>query len=229
MITKPKVGMWLGMFRGMGGSASPRYLLEENFEADPGYDTAGWTSGGTGTINPDYTTIVLRGTQSLYLNAPGGATTTWALSPSFTETSDIWIHFRFRQQTYWHDDYPVMVSLIYDSTEVASLQEDLLGTDPRFVIKHGTVSSYGAIGKAIATLYHIWIHYIAGTGANGTMSLYVDTDGTRPVGKDCTDITTGSSTNGLTSIRFRAISGYDAAIIVDQVLISSSEIIDVDV
>ena len=48
MITKPKVGMWLGMFRGMGGSASPsggaKQSFSDNFDrADNDSLGANWT------------------------------------------------------------------------------------------------------------------------------------------------------------------------------------------
>ena len=56
-----------------GAGGAPTYLFDESFDTNPGYDEADWLESGS-TINEDYETIILEGTQSILLdNSASGA------------------------------------------------------------------------------------------------------------------------------------------------------------
>jgi len=68
-------------------AAPPSYLVEENFEGTG--TPSGWIP--IGTVDFDYTTTVLQGVQSCYLDG----TSAWAaiLLPGISPQSECWVYF----------------------------------------------------------------------------------------------------------------------------------------
>jgi hypothetical protein len=159
---------------------APTYLLSEGFDATgtPGYDNTGWTESGA--ANENYTTTILHGTQSLNCSGAQYIQRTFQYSTSFN------LYFRVRWIT-WSD----FKSVIYWDDSGFNTVANVYGDDNRLQIKHGSVSVNGTTVIAAGTTYHVWVEWTKGTGANGTMKLYMSTTGTKPASAEAS-ITTGN-------------------------------------
>lgn len=215
MIIKPKVGMWLGMFRGMGGSASPsggvEYLINQNFEGT-GYDNGETWTTDYGTPNPDYTTTVLRGSQSLYLSEAG------IYSPSFTSSGTIYGHFLFRKSAN-PGTAQIIIADPNNGYFFIYMLTDTLKAD------HGSSENYGTYELANNTTYHVWFKYAKGTGSNGILQIWVGTTTNRADATLDINASDGSSTGNITQVQ---LSGNWISSIYDQILISQTEFTTVD-
>jgi len=156
----------------------PTYLFTEGFEA-VGFDNTGWIKHGT--PNPDYTTRVLDGAQSL--NCSGAQ----YVERPFIYGDSFYLYFRARWNTrrnsrfvvYWDDSkFNVVASLFVDHSS-------------RLEINHGTASVLGTTPVAVNVTYHAWVEWTRGSGTNGTMKLFVSTTGLKPAHAEAT-ITNGN-------------------------------------
>ena len=83
-----------------------------------------------------------------------------------------------------------------------------------------TVSTISA-----STTNHVWIHYVAGSGANAVGSVAFSTDGTKPTsGNNYTEITTGTSTLSANNIRLTSAAANGGVFIMDHVLVDDASI-----
>lgn len=196
-------------------------LICQNFEG-AGYDNSEtWSESGT-TINEDYETVVLRGSQSLLLDnaAAGNPIVT---SPTFSSAT-VWVFFRFR----FPGALPAgnaSFAAIYGNNPGDPLTLVLISYQASITGIRVYTDSVNLDSGAISadTTYYCWIRYTAGSGANATVTLYLDTDNTRPAATATT--TSGTRTQNATFFRAFGPTGCD--IVIDQILIDDAEITDV--
>jgi hypothetical protein len=201
-------------------------LLCQNFEGT-GYDNSeSWTESGeeTYTVNEDYTSTILRGTQSLYMYAADVSTlgeTKAALGATYTE---LYGFFRIRLVTLPLVPYSV-ISLFDDSANQPFLL--YIDIDGSLSINHGSTEGYGTFEMSAGTTYYVWWYWQKGTGVNGVAWVKIDTDNTIPVSNDCS-ITAGNSAYSATKFGF-IVGAYTGihSFIIDQVLVDNAAIGDV--
>ncbi len=181
---------------------APTYLLSEGFEGT-GFESAGWTKNGT--PNPDYTTTVLHGAQSL--NTLGAQ----YISRTFQNSTSFYLYTQVRAIA-WSG----FTNLVYldDANwgNAASVWSD--GT--RLHVRHGSVSATGTTPLSPNTTYHVWVEWSKGTGTNGTLKVFVATTGTKPAVADAS-ITTG--TGGATQRLYVGPTGAGPNLTFDRLLI----------
>jgi len=157
-------------------STAGSYLLSESFEG-PGFENAGWSLSGT--ANPNYTTTVLEGLESLntigtqYVWRPLVSTTTFSM------------YFQARWNT-WTD----FTSIVHWEDANWGAAAGIWAGDNLLYINHGTTEAFGTTPINPNTTYHVWVEWTKGAGTNGTMTLYVSTTGIKPAAAEAT-ITTG--------------------------------------
>lgn len=197
------------------------YEICENFEA-AGYDEVGWSESGS-TINEDYTTTVLRGAQSLYLDNSGSGNPI-VTSPTFASSlSTVWVAFRIQ----FPGNLPAANTIIF---YLRNSTTNLLYVTYRtsftgFRMSDGAVScDTGSI--AHSTTYYITIKYVSDPGGgNGVGEIYLDTDNTRPASPTASYTTSAQSFSADNLQILMSASTVD--MIIDQILVDSDEITSV--
>jgi VCBS repeat-containing protein len=182
--------------------STPTYLLAEGFEGT-GYENTGWTENGT--PNENYTNLVLHGAQSL--NCVGAQ----YIQRSFAFSTSFYVYFRVRWNTW--SDYN---SILYWDDANYGTAALLYADDNRLEILHGSVVADGTTTIAANTTYHVWVEWTKGTGANGTMKVFLATSGTKPASPEAS-ITTG---NGAATQRmYLGPTGSGPNVIFDRLLV----------
>ena len=165
---------------GPGRVSAQTYLLSEGFEG-PGYENAGWVAFGG--INPDYTGNPLDWAQSLRCNG-----TSSFIQRPFARTSDFFCYFQVRWIAF--APYKFVVDwLDASSSSVSKVVTD--GLPNRLQIVHGVPFASGTTVITTNVTYHVWVEWTRGTGADGTMKLFISTTGVKP-GSPEASITTGT-------------------------------------
>ena len=191
------------------------YLICQNFEGT-GYDNSeAWTENGT--VDEDYTTTILRGSQSCQI------TTTGYISPTdaFTGQSTLYMHWLYRKAS--NPDSEARLFAIRSSAGYMAyghLQPD--GTI-KLTVGNGTPAYTSELSND--TTYHIWVVYTAGTAGNGSVSLYAGTGLTRPA----SPLATANNTGG-TSVGDAIVVVFDSGGVtttVDQILVDGSSFSEV--
>lgn len=166
------------------------YLVKQDFEGT-GYDNSEtWSEAGTGTVDEDYTSVVLAGSQSLRIVTSGtvGRTT----SPTFTAQADVWVYCLFRPVS-----IPATQRWVFQlrdaSSALCSLRFNSSGT---LTIRAGSAGGTATVTALSAgTTYHIWMHYIKGSGSDATGTVGFSTSGTKPTsGNEFASHTAGNAT-----------------------------------
>src|SRR6266436_2575357 len=98
---------------------------------------------------------------------------------------------------------------------------ELYGSFPGLLLLHGTVNASATTPIVENTTYHVWVEWTKGTGANGTMKLYLSTTGDKPELPEA-QITTGTGKAPRTMIFGSTIAGQD--FIVDRIRVDDIEI-----
>lgn len=168
---------------------APSYLLEEDFEGSG--TGAGWTDAGT--VDWDYTVGPLVGTESMRVNVTGAGADT---RNDFTAQDDCWVYFRFKPAS-WGDFNRICYLQTSGFADVFAIGNDNAGA---WRVYHGSIFVAAGAWSA-GTEYHVWGHYVKGTGANGVAELYISTDGTRP-GSPTVSLSNGDATGQASKIRF---------------------------
>jgi hypothetical protein len=170
---------------GSGGSP-PSYLLDETLEGT-GYADGTWTEyreESQGTIDEDYTTTVLSGSQSLYIQS-----ITYRLastdSKSVTTSGTAGVYFIWQPKVSSTNTYDLIILEDSSNNEVGRLR---VSSSDQLQMFHGS-SSHAVQTVSISTTYHIWMDYTPGTGANSSLLVYVATSSTKP----------GTATDSLTN------------------------------
>lgn len=184
-------------------------LICQNFEGT-GYDNSEtWTEAGT--VTEDYTTTILRGTQSCLVHrGPPDASLD---SPAFAASGTVHMMLRFQVSNV--DNAWDMIKIRNAANADICIAE--LYTNV-FHLHHGTATANGTFTVSVNTLYYVWIDYVKGTGANGTAAIYVSSTGTKPAAD--ASLTTGSSSTDATHIRFEEYN--DKNLVVDQIYVDDA-------
>jgi len=212
----------LSIFLGGNGSTpeAPTYLINQNFEGT-GYDNSETWTTSVGTPEPDYTGVVLLGSQSLRSTVNGEAERARA---DFTGADTLYGYLLFRREGI----NPVGDRLFFELTINGSTTRALtLSVTSTGQLKVGDLSG-SHTGTTVSTMstgttYHIWWSYTKGTGSNAAGTCAFSTDGTKPTsGNNFEDFTTGTSTVqggrvwlGYTSTNSNADFIYDKVLIDD--------------
>jgi len=160
-------------------------MICQNFEGT-GYDNAETWTGGTG-VNADYTTTVLRGSQSLQMSA--GA----LIAPTIVASGTVYGHFMFRCSDATPAGTRTIVRL--ENSVPAELAEIHIRTTGYIRGEHGSVYGTDAANQlADNTTYHFWFHYSKGTGLNGVLEIWQGTTADRASATKIVNVTTGTST-----------------------------------
>lgn len=206
-------------------AAGSSYLINQNFEGT-GYDNSEtWTEFGTATIDEDYTGVVLAGSQSLRIKST--ASSGRAVSPTFSDASDCWVYFLFRPVTIPGTSHGAAM-LRNGTTVVLTITINATGS---LSIRNGSSGGTTTTNTmSTGTTYHVWGHYIAGSGADGFGSVGFSTTGTKPTsGTSYTEHTTGNGTASVNAMQCGSQSGEGSdtfEFIYDKVLVSASSIGD---
>src|SRR5882672_9137914 len=189
------------------------YLLSEGFEGT-GFENTGWTAFSS--IDADYTAGALAGSQSLRCNG-----TSSFIQRPFVWTSDFNAYFQIR----WIALAPYKFVADWVDTNINSVTRVVTeGFPNRFSIVHGGATAIGTTVLDTNITYHVWVEWTRGTGNNGTMKLFVSTNGVKP-GTPEAVITSGTGTNAFAKFD---IGPFDAAsttdVIYDRILLDDEPI-----
>src|SRR2546429_2357443 len=141
----------------VNSTAAPTYLFTEGFEGT-GFENTGWIKHGTS--NPDYTNIVLHGTQSL--NCVGAQ----YLERPFVFTNSFYLYFRVRWNT-WSDNN----NIIYWDDPGWNIDAGLHADHQTMELQRGTPCAFGTTTTSADTTYHVRAEWTKDTCVNGTMKL----------------------------------------------------------
>ena len=186
------------------------YFFAETFDAT-GYDNT-WAE--TGTVDEDYTTTVLQGTQSLYI-ADGTAYTIHTLSDSLAE---LYVHFIFRSTDVSPASQTTIFSMRSGTTQIFYAQLRTTGVSRLYT---GTTVVNGTHTLSNDTAYNVWLYYKKGTGANGISTLWYSTNGVKP-GSAEISITNGNAVKEMGSLLFNNGDAANMNIIYDQLIINET-------
>jgi len=186
----------------VNSASAPTYLFVEGFEGT-GFENTGWTK--TGSPNENYTNLVLHGAQSLNCVGAQHVVRTFAYSSSFN------LYFRVRWNI-WTDYH----AIIHWNDVNYSTAAVIYGDDNRIQLNHGSASANGTTAITTNTTYHVWVEWTRGTGANGTMKLFISTTGTKPASPEAS-ITTGNG--GATQRIYVGPTGSGPNVIFDRLLV----------
>ncbi len=202
-------------------SAGPSYLVHQDFEGT-GYDNGEtWSEAGTGTMDEDYTGVVLDGLQSLRLNLVNQSA---IVTNAFVASDEIWIYFLMRVVSQTANAYffsclgsaPSACDAYIDGAWRLNFCGDLCAQPATAITSNVT--------------YHVWMHYKKGAGFSSINSIGFSTDGIRPTsGGTYAEQTSGNRTQPIFKICFPKRSDEGSVskqIIYDKVRVSITQIGD---
>jgi hypothetical protein len=197
------------------GSSATGFNPFQNFEGTGLDNSETWSTYGSGTANPDYTTTALRGTQSLSLVNGGDQIQYYHAT---ADLSTAWVFFRFRKTADW--DNATSIAYLMDSSYNSILSIDPTGATSANLVS-GTASTAISYTWANNTTYVVWLKLVKGTGANGVAEIYINTSGTKP--SVTASLSTGSVTTNVAYINLMN-SAQSATFIYDQVMVRGTSI-----
>lgn len=191
------------------------FLVCQNFEGT-GYDNSeAWSKGGT--VNPDSTAVVLRGSQSCQIATTYG----YIWSPEFTGQSTLYMHWLYRKAS--NPDSEARMFAIRSSAGYMAYGH--LQPDGTIKLTVGSATPAYTSELSNDTTYHIWVVYTAGTAGNGSVSLYAGTGLTRPASPLATANNTGGTSVGDAIVVVIDSGGVTTT--VDQILVDGSSFSEV--
>lgn len=209
---------WNGTTISCGSSTS--YLINQNFEGT-GYDNSEtWTEAGTGTVDEDEATIVLTGSQSMRITAAG--TQPRVISPSFTAQAEVWVYWQVHMVSLPGSTLPLMWVRDGANAQVMRVRITSAGL---LNIQSATGGANTVDALSTGTMYHIWAHYLKGTGANAVVDVGFSTDGVRPTsGNKFRQLTNGDATTDATNLLIGTTANYTMEWVTDRVLADDAQI-----
>lgn len=203
-----------------GSSGGTGDILTETFEgSNSGYDNTGWSNFvGSAGINPDYTGVVLAGSQSLRINA---TTTDQSIIKTISDPNECWIYFQYRPVT---SSGGVATRGILTGFNGSIKFSIAVASGGLLVVSHNAASATTSAGMSVGTTYNIWAYYLKGTGANGVASVAFSSTTTRPTsGTAFASLTNGDSTTALHELVFASDdSGFGMDAVFDTIKVSST-------
>lgn len=158
--------------------ASVSWIVNQNFE-ETGYDNgeaSRWTEP-SGTVNEDYTSVVLRGSQSMQ----NTTATAYGMCDLLADYTELWLHFKVQIPTVIPASEEQFFEL-YDSSQTVFARASLRNTSGLVRSNHGgaiSANSASAGDFANATTVRVWVYFRAETadGANnGIIQVWTSTD-----------------------------------------------------
>lgn len=166
------------------------FLIEQNFEGT-GYDNGEtWTEAGSGTIDPDESSVVIEGSQSLQFLLSGATGSSYA---DFSAQSSLFTKFRFRVAS-TNGGNQVIATIRDGATVLGTLT---LAGASRVLRATAAGGSNGTSSDVLPldTNIYIWFEYVAGTGSNAIARCGWATTDSKP-SLAATGAKTGVSSNG---------------------------------
>jgi hypothetical protein len=177
-----------------------------------------------GAVDEDYTTTVLRGSQSLYLLGADSASAR-ALK-SITASGTVYGHFMLRVG----DSTPSEHAIFYymrDSNPTTIFQITAR-TDGRIRVYHGSVYLTSTNAElSDNTTYHLWYQFVKGTGADGVYKVWIGASHVFSSAELIIDGSNGDGNADVVDLTFSEYNGILSGMIIDQVIISTESIGDV--
>lgn len=205
-------------------------LLSEDFEKPIGYDLLGWgeVKAGSGpVIDEDYTSTVIRGTQSLFIDMPGDDTC--YTTNSFAATAHVWLFFQLRPVTLETGSDSGIVSL-RDSSGNCLCRITLNNDAGSFKVWPDCASASYATGTGLTinTTYNVWVEFNANNGSgNSYASLAYSVGSKRPTSGTTFVEGTGNTTATPSIIRIGNTDNPDLVnFIIDHVIVDDAQIGD---
>jgi len=168
--------------------ASP--IILETFEGT-GYSAAGWTEQFTGgTLNKDYTTTVLDGSQSLFIqNADFAAA---YVKNTMTAAGHYWAFFKVRPGTLSG------TKSMFDLADVGSVPQCSVTLSAagavRVQVKNNAAGATTVATMSSGTTYNVWVEFNINNGANCIGTVAFSTGTTRPTsGSNFAQVSTTTS------------------------------------
>lgn len=185
-------------FRGLGMSVLPPlaspYLLEQGFEGTSYDNSQTWAEVGSATLNEDYTSTVLVGSQSMLIDLTSNTgDTTSPLISMPSGGGNIWyVYFQLRVLTFPSSGF--RVATVTNSFDLS------INASSNLVIRPQVGTGVATVGKLEAgTTYHVWMQGSGNdieTAGAGTARVGFSTTGIRPTSGDNYAIDTDVSANG---------------------------------
>lgn len=185
-------------FRGLRMSVLPPlaspYLLEQGFEGTSYDNSQTWAEVGSATLNEDYTTTVLVGSQSMLIDLTSNTgDTTSPLISMPSGGGNIWyVYFQLRVLTFPSSGF--RVATVTNSFDLS------INASSNLVIRPQVGTGVATVGKLEAgTTYHVWMQGSGNdieTAGAGTARVGFSTTGIRPTSGDNYAIDTDVSANG---------------------------------
>jgi len=204
--------------KGFIKSGTVSYLLQENFEGSG--TPIGWNSL-TGSVNYDYSTGALEGSESMLQDASGGSTgiTTVAVENS----SEMWGHFVFETQRPSGSSATLSYLMYVRNSSNGTLMMMYIKNTDKLTIYDTGDRDQGTITISANTPYYVWWHYKAGSGANAVYETWVSTTPTKPGSTDAS-YSSGASAGDVDNLRITVNSGTNNIVKYDNVIISNTVI-----
>jgi hypothetical protein len=201
-----------------GGGGSPTYLVKQGFEGT-GYDNSETWNTEDGSPDPDYTGVVLDGSQSLRVNTSAGVGYT---ATTFADQDELWVYCKVRVVGSLPDGTMSLFSVMQAFSGVGGVQ---LLDNGKLRASHGGPIADTIDALSVDTTYHVWFHYTKGTGADGVASVGFSTDGTRPTsGNKFAIVSDGFSTEDAEKIRVGPQGSVTVDIVFDTFRVDDAEI-----
>jgi hypothetical protein len=190
----------------------PPNLLSEDFAS--GLTPSGWTVDAA-TPNFAYQPSI-EGRNSL-----GLVNTNAKCRAAFAATTDVRAYFKYAMMTQNTIDH--RIADISSGATYGVKLEWLFSTKRMQVADTGGITfASPVIAINLGTVYHIWIHYLAGSGANATISLGIADSPVEPTsGNGYAQMTNGVSTLTPDRIQFWAPAAIDTTQLFDRVGVST--------
>jgi hypothetical protein len=188
-------------------------------ESNVGYDNSGWVSdspSGTNTPHNTSSPTAIAGTYSF--KAANGDYDNSSRTTGFTSSGNFRAYFRFKAVTlpgsganklFWFRGTGDVVLLELRFTDGSTLA--ISDTDG------GNKAT--ATGLSTDTVYHVWVQYIKGTGANSVGRIWVSATGTKP-GSPSAEFTDGADTLDATQV---LLFGGNSSAAIDHLVIDGTQ------
>jgi hypothetical protein len=201
------------------------YTFIENFEntGSPGYDT-NWTEVGTGTLNENYATNNLQGSECLYINGNGGGFTYTHALINAQDSNHLFFRLLLPDTGGIGVNSRVTLSRVGTADDLGvRIQYGVSAAHYYLAVAHGTVIATNAtpVQWDVGTPIWVWAQWHKGSGANGVAKIWASTT---PVKPDTVEAETsvGNSTSQPTNVVVVS-SGFDRYC-VDQIRLSNTQI-----
>lgn len=165
-----------------GGGGAPGYLLSEDFES--GTNTQWTKASGTanGVFNYATSPAPLVGSYSLFLNETSGSLLVYRNTTNWTAVAATYayaqVNFGAIGTVTSTDLRKVLTFRDAGTSDICNAGLSTSGGTVYWAVQQVS-RAFTSITPVVGTTYHVWLEYVEGAG-NGSCSLYVSTDASKP-------------------------------------------------